>query len=151
MTDLTDLIAEHRITATNPFTSPWESDQAAVRMADALEAVMEVAAEWDRMWHACPEGCCGSPEAASIREAITTALTESAQIAAQEPAGATQAPPEGVGTSGTLSGRLRSAADYQDRPGAYDELRAMADEVHRLEVHARVVEQSLRTARQEGS
>lgn len=72
--------------------------------------------------------------------------TLKAQIAAQEPAGATQG---GSGDSRTLADRLRAAADYQDRPGAYGELRAMADEVHRLEVHARVVEQSLRTARGE--
>lgn len=46
------------------------------RLLAALEAVVEVAAEWDRMWHACPEGCCGSPEATALREAITAALTE---------------------------------------------------------------------------
>lgn len=76
MSTLTELITEHRIAATNPFASPRESDEAAVRMAKALEAVVEVAAEWDRMWHACPEGCCGSPEATALREAITAALTE---------------------------------------------------------------------------
>lgn len=79
---------------------------------------------------------------------LRTVRTNQAQIATQEPAGAAQG---GSGNSRTLADRLRAAADYQDRPGAYDELRAMADEVHRLEVHARVIEQSLRTARQEGS
>jgi Rad3-related DNA helicase len=55
-----------------------------------------------------------------------------AQIATQEPAGAPVAPPEGVGTSGTLSGRLRAEAEA-GRVGQHARLSAIAAEVERTE------------------
>lgn len=61
------------------------------------------------------------------------AMAEHAQIATQAAAEQPHAPSGGNGTGGGLGERLRAAADYQDRPGAYDELRAMADEADRLE------------------
>lgn len=79
----------------------------------------------------------GNDIAAALRE---TGRTEEAQIAAQEPAGATQVGSGDSRTSDTLSARLRAAADYQDRPGAYDELRAMADEVDEVEAAYRVAD-----------
>lgn len=87
MSTLTELITEHRITATNPFASSWESDEAAVRMAKALEAVLAKAEEWrykgEFGWGAWQEGEGPDPEgyaldnaSSELREAITAALTE---------------------------------------------------------------------------
>lgn len=72
------------------------------------------------------------------------------QIGAQEPAEQPQADSAGRGASGGLGERLRLLARNLGYPGAQAALQRLADEAHRLEVHARVVEQSLRTARTEG-
>lgn len=72
--------------------------------------------------------------AAAVRE---TGRAEEAQIAAPVPA---VGPDSGSGDSRTLGDRLRAAANYQDRAGAYDELRAMADEADELEAAYRVAD-----------
>ena len=70
--------------------------------------------------------------------------------------GATQADSAGRGASGGLGERLGAlVAEPDPEESQYESvdvaaLVGLADEAHRLEVHARVVEQSLRTARLEG-
>lgn len=44
------------------------------QLVAALEAVSGIADEWDRIANACPEGCCGAPESAYLRDAIIAAL-----------------------------------------------------------------------------
>lgn len=82
MSTLTELITEHRITATNPFATPWESDQAALRMAKALEAVVETiesledqppfGATSEEQWQIDTE----ANVARTLRDDLSAALTE---------------------------------------------------------------------------
>lgn len=90
-------------------------------------------------------------------KAVADAQAQQAQIATQEPTGAPQAESGGSRVSGGLGERLRALMLRAVEPGTLavpvpvGELRRIAAELDRLEVHARVIEQSLRTARQEGS
>lgn len=86
----------------------------------------------------------------------TTDDPEQAQIATQEPAGEPGVNSAERGASGGLGERLRDlVAEPDPEESQYESvdvaaLVGLADEAHRLEVHARVVEQSLRTSRAEG-
>lgn len=91
--------------------------------------------------------------AASIRRALGP---QEVQIATQEPAEQPRTDSAGRGASGGLGERLRAlVAEPDPEESQYESvdvaaLVGLADEAHRLEVHARVVERSLRTSRLEG-
>lgn len=70
---------------------------------------------------------------AAADDVLEVARTNMPRSVTETGPGATQTDSAGRGASGGLGERLRAAADYQDRPGAHDELRAMADEADRLE------------------
>jgi len=75
----------------------------------------------------------------------TTDDPEEAQIATQEPAGEPVARPEGVGTSGTLSGRLRALVTGADPKATHEAvdvgaLGRLADEADVLEAAYRVAD-----------
>lgn len=84
------------------------------------------------------------------------APVEHPQIVTETGPGATQADSAGRGASGGLGEQLRAlVAEPDPEESQYESvdvaaLVGLADEAHRLEVHARVIEQSLRTARTEG-
>lgn len=77
---------------------------------------------------------------AAADDVLEVARTNMPRSVTETGPGATQTDSAGRGASGGLGERLRSAADYQDRPGAYDELRAMADEADEVDAAYRVAD-----------
>lgn len=112
--------------------------QSIIALLDQIQRVRTQAEGWaakapEDDW---AEGGIGETALADAGRAILATLgavsPEEAQIATQEPAGGPVAPPEGVGTSGTLSGRLRAEAEA-GRVGQHARLSAIADEAERTE------------------